>query len=638
MCRSCRQGVQHRHGIVGGIDKAASITCVGCAHAGGHPVAYGSLHYHCISTSGGPHPPAGRSRPRMLTVRQSRGVIVALLCAVSVLILWSSTRNQQLAGEGEGVESIGLASRKRPHSHSHDGFYSSVPQHTLPDPSHDQSQGASGLLVLVGPELQVRDKSVPVTSSSLVPSVLPSRDALTDGAALGVAALIGDPSRSGIAWGADSGGSPVPGSLDALGDDDDDDIGAFDDIGGNDDEDSDGEDEEDEVSTVTVASSALSGGGGRHHKPHRPYWDCSSTRAPERPNLYMLPLGLPRNLAQSDIFIHQANHDRILKGVYTIYYRNVPFLPVDGEAIGHMYSFGSCAVVGNSGELRLAAWERAIDSHDVVMRVNQAPTGSMYRRHVGGKTTFRLMNRLWTAHYGSGRFVEMNLPIEHGLTIIITRSTGRAFDKMHRKVTRMRPDVKILYLSSRVISAARRLLVSYRVRLCEAGYGPFLGGNTPSSGYVAIYFLRHLCKAVTVYGFGSSKIEGVTVPYHYYQGVGSRKEGDPVHSFATEEALVEQMAVEGHIKMCRFKPGDTDEAAYHNRYCGASYERGHLHKGPMPSLFCAAGAAGVELERDLMAACCLLPHGNALVPCPDLAGVGLRGLASPLFIAGILTG
>ena len=37
-----------------------------------------------------------------------------------------------------------------------------------------------------------------------------------------------------------------------------------------------------------------------------------------------------------------------------------------------------------------------------------------------------------------------------------------------------RPDVRVLQLSSRVVSAARRLLVRYRVKLCQSGYVHFL--------------------------------------------------------------------------------------------------------------------------------------------------------------------
>ncbi|KAK3267951.1 hypothetical protein CYMTET_23520, partial [Cymbomonas tetramitiformis] len=183
-----------------------------------------------------------------------------------------------------------------------------------------------------------------------------------------------------------------------------------------------------------------------------------------------------------------------------------------------------------------------------------APTHG-FARHVGMKTTFRMLNRLWTAHYASGRFIEMGLPMEKGLTLIISRTDGHQFEKLYRTIKAYRPDVNILYLSSRVVSAARRLLVAYRVKLCKAGFGPYSGGSTPSSGYVAIYLLMHMCQTLTVYGFGRTKLmgQGSYLPYHYYTGVGSRQAGDPVHSFSSEDALISELARENYLSMCSLR-------------------------------------------------------------------------------------
>eukprot|EP00976_Prorocentrum_cordatum_P004603 90481-Prorocentrum_minimum.AAC.1 len=46
--------------------------------------------------------------------------------------------------------------------------------------------------------------------------------------------------------------------------------------------------------------------------------------------------------------------------------------------------WGTCALVGNSGMLRMAEFGASIDSHDTVLRVNQAPTIG-YSRRVGTK-------------------------------------------------------------------------------------------------------------------------------------------------------------------------------------------------------------------------------------------------------------
>lgn len=74
----------------------------------------------------------------------------------------------------------------------------------------------------------------------------------------------------------------------------------------------------------------------------------------------------------------------------------------------------------------------------------------------------------------------------------------------------------VLYMSSRVIGAAHRFLVSYRERLAAAGFGPFDGGDTPSSGFIAVYLMLQACNNVTLYGFGLDAEDGQSQQYHYF--------------------------------------------------------------------------------------------------------------------------
>lgn len=74
----------------------------------------------------------------------------------------------------------------------------------------------------------------------------------------------------------------------------------------------------------------------------------------------------------------------------------------------------------------------------------------------------------------------------------------------------------VLYLSSRVVSAAHRLLVGYRERLNAQGIGPFEGGDTPSSGFLAAYLVLQACDTITLYGFGLDAENGEVQEYHYF--------------------------------------------------------------------------------------------------------------------------
>jgi hypothetical protein len=51
-------------------------------------------------------------------------------------------------------------------------------------------------------------------------------------------------------------------------------------------------------------------------------------------------------------------------------------LPSSGARVEAAYRFRSCAVVGNAGALRYMRLGVTIDMHDVVLRLNQAPTAA----------------------------------------------------------------------------------------------------------------------------------------------------------------------------------------------------------------------------------------------------------------------
>ncbi|XP_023532009.1 sialyltransferase-like protein 1 [Cucurbita pepo subsp. pepo] len=59
----------------------------------------------------------------------------------------------------------------------------------------------------------------------------------------------------------------------------------------------------------------------------------------------------------------------------------------------HPRQFKTCAVVGNSGDLLKTEFGEEIDSHDAVIRDNEAPVNEKYAKYVGLKRDFRLVVR-----------------------------------------------------------------------------------------------------------------------------------------------------------------------------------------------------------------------------------------------------
>ena len=290
-------------------------------------------------------------------------------------------------------------------------------------------------------------------------------------------------------------------------------------------------------------------------------------------SLHRMPLRLPTNRIQlKDVFVTRENYKRLGFGGIKRYYA----LPPNAGAIAKKYRWKRCAVLGNSGTLLDASFGGTIDSHDVVFRMNQAPVKG-YELHVGKKSTFRVLNSLWSHRYSHGYAPwdpgYQNLPLEKDVTLILTRVDATIFNEMHEFWRKRRPDITLLILSSKVINIIRQTLVDYRSRLCVAGVesagGP--GGNTPSSGWVSVYAAMQLCGKVNAYGFGT-KVAGAgengaskEVSYHYYTGMAARKFGTDVHSFESEKMLIEHLDRSKKITLCTSAGSKEDSNKKHRR-------------------------------------------------------------------------
>ena len=217
----------------------------------------------------------------------------------------------------------------------------------------------------------------------------------------------------------------------------------------------------------------------------------------------------------------------------------------------------TCALVGNGGELRKFNYGDAIDSHDLVVRLNQAPTMG-HAIWVGRKTTHRALNRLWTRHYTRSPhhiYRGFIMPIERNLRLVTLRSDKDEFTKLHDKVQAERKDASVTYLTTSPIRHAKFLLEKFREEECvEKHKGPYFGGNVPSTGLAMFMVMSKTCSVVDLYGFGESKSaakdeeeEGedddpaAAYKYHYYKTSGNRAVGDDVHCFECERLMLKKL-------------------------------------------------------------------------------------------------
>ncbi|XRA99842.1 sialyltransferase [Pycnococcus provasolii] len=362
---------------------------------------------------------------------------------------------------------------------------------------------------------------------------------------------------------------------------------------------------------------------------------AARSRLAEPPPIQGLPTSAADVLGSEDaIFLHKQNADALLKSTSqrdaedngtnaddaATQARVRASLPSSMSAITSAFAFKTCAVVGNGGALLYTRYGAAIDAHDTIWRVNQGPTKG-YEAHVGSRTDLRVVNVLWASRYARGAKLEVDrgltapLPLERGVTLVASRANASDYDELFRGVRHgarlhtsaderkggvvefvggvKRTDVSVLWLSHRVVGAARRWLEGYRRRLCSSGFGSTAAaaprgaggasaaeafkGAPPSSGFVAAYTAIQLCSRVTLYGFGL-QFAGETrrVLYHYYKGFGARDigtqrdDGLQVHAWELEGAACEALARARKLSMCRLHPGNASRlwVRHSNERCG----------------------------------------------------------------------
>jgi len=262
------------------------------------------------------------------------------------------------------------------------------------------------------------------------------------------------------------------------------------------------------------------------------------------------------------------------------------WLDAFGDDLAKRYNFTTCAVVGNSGNLlRPPRLNNDIDEHEVVIRLNAAPTSGRYGQRVGRKTTLRFLNAARAKTYLVGG-CSKTMPCDEGSTLVATRGMpfapskvitnahlsivrGRRLDlgegeeeeenpqrqkrkaAMEAQVLKMsepeRERLSVVQPPSNSMGAVKRVMKAYKsayVEKCgeDDAKRLFKGPDTPSTGFMAVIFALHMCsETVSVYGFKKQ-----LKPYQYFR---MRVKPSEVHDFTVEAEILKAMAKDGVLRM-----------------------------------------------------------------------------------------
>ncbi|XP_051519241.1 CMP-N-acetylneuraminate-beta-galactosamide-alpha-2,3-sialyltransferase 1-like [Myxocyprinus asiaticus] len=162
----------------------------------------------------------------------------------------------------------------------------------------------------------------------------------------------------------------------------------------------------------------------------------------------------------------------------------------------------SCAVVGNSGNLKNSHYGPLIDAHDLVIRVNKGPTEG-FERDVGSKTTHRIIYPESAVDMDNSTHLVL-IPFKTvDLQWIISVFTSK---HIHRTYVPVKPSIKANREKVMILHPAFLKYVQERWLQKHGRY--------PSTGFISLIFSLHICDQVNVFGFGAD-VNGYW--HHYFE-------------------------------------------------------------------------------------------------------------------------
>ncbi|TFK08303.1 cytidine and dCMP deaminase domain-containing protein 1 [Platysternon megacephalum] len=224
----------------------------------------------------------------------------------------------------------------------------------------------------------------------------------------------------------------------------------------------------------------------------------------------------------------------------------VPGSALQSRGETHHLRCRRCVVVGNSNSIRGRGFGAVIDSHNIVIRLNNAPVKD-HKEDVGEKTSIRLF------------FPESALPNpldnndnETLMVLIAFKSLDFTWVKEMLLQTRNKT-VEGFWRSppSEWKWNASHLRILHPYVTYEATYKLLQlkkkGKKYSTTGIIALNLALHICHEVNIIGFGYPDKHDNTTPVHYYDTEHLSQDVFVTHNISAEQAWLLKMMEQGMI-------------------------------------------------------------------------------------------
>ncbi|KAM9385164.1 CMP-N-acetylneuraminate-beta-galactosamide-alpha-2,3-sialyltransferase 1-like [Pholidichthys leucotaenia] len=198
--------------------------------------------------------------------------------------------------------------------------------------------------------------------------------------------------------------------------------------------------------------------------------------------------------------------------------------------------YRTCAVVGNSGNLKGSHYGPLINSHDVVIRMNTARVKG-YEEDVGNRTTHHFM------------YPESAVDLDSTTHLVLVPFKIQDLEWLMKALTTGFTGKSYMPVKSR-IKANKDLVMVVNPAFMKYVHEIWLSkmGRYPSTGFMALVLAMHICDKVSVFGYGADSDGNWS---HYWEKLVNKHLKTGVHPGNHEHDIIEQLAKKQQIRLFR---------------------------------------------------------------------------------------